>query len=92
MQLLEDIYALYPRKRGKTAGMKKLKGLIIKKDGSVNKEIADKIITAIQNYREETKFTEKDYIKHFGTFMNNWEDYLEEDVIDREDPFDYIFL
>ena len=87
MEILDQIYKLYPRKRGKTAGMKTLKKLILMKDGGVNREAADAVMLAIQNYKKDCEFKNGDYIKHFSTFMNCWEDYLEDEFKETPNPF-----
>lgn len=88
MQILEDIYKMYPRKRGKTKGMERLRSLLVGSDGRIDTDLADQIMTSIQNYRKECVGREQHYILHFSTFMNRWEDFLEEDVVDLGDPFE----
>lgn len=74
-QLQEDfekLWELYPNKKGKTAAFKAYKRAI--KDGTTNKEIQ----TGIVAYKKQIAInhTEKQYIKHGGTFFNQrcWED------------------
>lgn len=74
-QLQEDfekLWELYPNKKGKTAAFKAYKRAI--KDGVTNKEIQ----TGIVAYKKQIAInrTEKQYIKHGGTFFNQrcWED------------------
>ncbi|MGB1290554.1 MAG: hypothetical protein ACPG5Z_00380 [Pseudoalteromonas sp.] len=67
----EEIYQNYPRRLGKKQGLIKCKAQI-KTQGSY-----EKLKTAVENYKNLTGGQEKKYIKHFSTFMNCWEDYLE---------------
>lgn len=68
----EKLWELYPNKKGKTAAFKAYKRAI--KDGTTNKEIQ----TGIVAYKKQIAInhTEKQYIKHGGTFFNQrcWED------------------
>ena len=82
MTILEEIYAMFPRKRGKTQGMAKLKK--ISRNGECSKTL-ELVMRAVQNYRDECVGRDHQFILHFSTFMNRWEDYLEEDR--QEDPF-----
>lgn len=68
---LEALYRLYPRKEGKSAGMRKLKYEI--------KTQADygQVKQAIQNYSAMLLSSDKQFIKLFSTFSNCWRDYLE---------------
>ena len=69
----ERIYSVYPKKRGKTKGISKLKS-IIKTTKQLNEfEIAmNNYISEIKSNRTEMKF-----IKNFDTFVNNYQDFLE---------------
>lgn len=69
----EYIYALYPKKVGKTKGMIKCKSQI------KTLEKYDQLVDAVNNYKKQTAKTESKYIKHFATFMSCWEDYIEID-------------
>lgn len=64
-------YNIYPKKEGKTAGMKKLHSTI--------KSEADyiKFGLAVKNYCKliEIRGTNYNYIKMWSTFCNNWRDY-----------------
>ena len=69
----EKLYAVYPRKDGKKAGITRCLS-------SIKSQIRyDEFKQALENYCSEIKKnkTEKKYIKQFSTFVNNWEDYLE---------------
>lgn len=73
---LEAAYKLYPKKMGKARGMKKLVRDI------QTKEQYDSFVSAIlkfTNYHRK-KGTEEAYFPHFCTFVNNWEDWLDEDA------------
>lgn len=68
----EKLWKLYPNKKGKANALKAYKKAI--KDGVTNKEIQDGILA----YKKEIeiKGTDKQFIKHGGTWFNNqgWED------------------
>ena len=68
----EALYAAYPRKQGKSKGLAKCKTAI------KNQTTYDLVLKAITQYKAlcEANETEVEYIKHFSTFMNCWEDYL----------------
>lgn len=68
-----DLYALYPKKMGKKKGVAKLK-TILKTEPDFQK-----VKTAIENYMAHLKAnkTESKYIKHFDTFVNQWDDWLD---------------
>lgn len=72
---LERIYSEYPRKEGKSGGMK-----IVKREIK-SPEDSEQLIKAIKNYRTncEREKKEKKYIKLFSTFMGEWRDWLDED-------------
>lgn len=71
----DTVYQIYPRKEGKTAG-KKIFDREIKTD--IDFEILKK---AIEKYRDHCKQNvESRFIKHFGTFMNNWRDWTSDDA------------
>ena len=76
----EAIYKIYPRKEGKARGMKALNARI--KD----KETYDRVMLAAMNYAELCRMrgTEKQFIKMFCTFVNNWTDY--EDISEIAEP------
>lgn len=71
------LYTLYPRKRGKTLGLAKARRQIMSLEA-----LAD-FKQAIENYVRiiEAEGTEPQYVMYFSTFMNCWQDYLEEDVV-----------
>lgn len=75
-QDLERIYQAYPRKDGKAAGMRKAKTQIRSQDRLCQLE------RAVENYtrKVELEATSPQYVKHFSTFMNCWEDYLDPSV------------
>jgi len=79
---LEKIYLSYPLKRGKSKGMKKALSVINSPDKLLNLE------KAINNYAAEChkRNTESQYIKHFSTFMNEWEDWINLEQ-EREDQW-----
>lgn len=65
---LERLYALYPRKEGKRLGMEAAKKLSPSK--------LSELELAIRNYAASVAAKDTQYVKHFSTFMNNWEDYI----------------
>lgn len=70
----EEIYAHYPRRgEGKKAGMEKLKKSI------KTRAEYERFCRAVMNYVALCNMERRDrqYIKHWSTFCNNWEDYEE---------------
>ena len=61
----------YPRKEGKTRGVKKLCSEI------KNQQDLENLQTAIKNYAQHVKSQEKQYIKIFSTFAGDWRDYVD---------------
>ena len=72
---LEEIYKVYPRKKGKSEGLAKLSKII------TTQEKFEKIKDAASKYAEleALRDTEKTFIKHFSTWVNQecWEDDIE---------------
>lgn len=77
---IEALYQAYPRKVGKTKGIEKLKKIIKSESDYQN------VKTSIENYAGLVKAeqTDKKYIKHFSSFISNWEDYLEIEPSERK--------
>ena len=79
---LETAYKLYPKKRGKTPGLKKLK-----KEIQTERDY-DQLVLAIQNYAKEVRGKDMQYVLHFKSFVSEWRDWinpekkLEEKLID----------
>lgn len=71
--LLEAAYKNYPRKMGKKDGHKRLRALIKSPEAYAD------LLLAIDNYNLKIakEKTEPQFIKHWSTFANNYEDYLE---------------
>ena len=67
----DKIYDLYPKKVGRSEGLKRCKSKI------KTQKAYDRILIAVGNYSKITEGTNQRYIKHFSSFMSNWEDYLE---------------
>ena len=65
----EAFYSRYPVKRGKKAGLKKFLKLKENEKLRLNKALANYLAEI------EREGTPLQFIKHFSTFMNNWEDY-----------------
>ena len=76
MQCIEKAYQMYPKKVGKKKGMLKLKSKI------KTLEEAKELIKAVESYcaHLSKERVEKQYIKHFSTFSNEYEDWTEPDV------------
>ena len=73
-----SVYASYPRKEGKAAGLAKAKKQI--------KTAAQfsKLQGAVKHYAAQVARdrTDPQFVKHFSTFMGCWEDYVEAPVDD----------
>lgn len=70
-----EIYAKYPRKQGKTAGLKACRKQIL------SDEQFAKLSLAVDRFNKHHKAqgTDKKYIPLFSTFMSSWEDCLDAD-------------
>jgi len=70
---IENLYKKYPRKEGKTKGLR-----IAEREVRTAQDLQD-LSTAIDNYRAytQTRVKDKAFIKHFSTFMGEWRDWLE---------------
>ena len=71
---IEAAYQSYPRKLGKSPGMKIARAKIRSLEG------AEALKQAIYNYRQHLKRekTESQYVLYFSTFMRQWTDWLDE--------------
>jgi hypothetical protein len=82
----ESVYQLYPRKgEGKKAGMMKLE-----RDITTEAKF-ERFKKAVENYAYlcRTRGTEREYVKMWSTFVNNWEDYENaEDLGINTTPFE----
>lgn len=69
---IDAIYALYPRKIGKKKGYQKLQ-----------KAPLAEVHTAVLHYRNYciSQELEPQYIKHFSTWVGEWEDWLEPPMV-----------
>lgn len=68
---LESAYQKYPRKEGKTPGMKRLaREIRSQKD-------FDDLNKAVENYARAKEGKDKDYIKLFSTFVAEWRDWVD---------------
>jgi len=67
----DAVYSLYPRKEGKTRGMKLCREQISKEADYQS------LRKAVANYAAGMRGVEVKFIKHFATFMGCWRDYLD---------------
>lgn len=67
----ERLYALYPRKEGKTKGLAKCRTQVR------SRARYDDLERAIRNYAASVAGKEAEFVKHFSTFMGCWEEYVE---------------
>ena len=69
----DQIYADYPRKMGKTAGLKKARAQVKTLSAWADLRVA------VSNFRRyhELRGTEPQYIPYFSTFMTSWRDWIE---------------
>lgn len=67
----EHVYENYPRKLGKKRGLERLKKKI------KTAEQFENLLKAVDNYAAHCKTLDPQYIKHFSTFVNEWEDWVE---------------
>lgn len=65
----EAAYALFPRKEGKSKGLKRAESKIR------TKAQYDRFVAAIANYARHVAGRETDKVKQFDTFVGCWEDY-----------------
>ena len=78
-QQVEEIWLLYPNKKGKATAIKKLPKLI-KEHGY------EKIKKCVERYALECKDKDKQYIKHGSTFFNGgYMDYLDENIAEANE-------
>jgi hypothetical protein len=72
----EGLYLKYPRKEGKSEGLRKLAREIQTRDDF------EALGQAIVRYRDHVvkAGTEPKFIKHFSTFVNHWRDWLDPEV------------
>lgn len=70
---LEEIYLLYPRKEGKSEGIRRLKSQIKTADDFQS------VQCAVMNYKKHCieKGLEGKFIKHFSSFVSSWRDWLD---------------
>ncbi len=71
-----DLYAKYPKKLGKKQGLRICKNAIKNPEALI---AAHKAVERYAEYCRSNK-VEPQFIKHFSTFMNSWEDWLDESV------------
>jgi hypothetical protein len=68
---LEELYRIFPRHIGKT------KGLLRAKRAIKTQKDYDNLKLAIENYSNHVSGFEKQFIKHFSSFMSDWEDWID---------------
>lgn len=87
-EIIDPVYAKYPRKQGKRLGYERLKRLI-----TTEEQWAD-FSRSVENYAKHAKHhcTSLRYVLLFSTFVNDgrWEDFVEGDPLDDrpDDPWD----
>lgn len=71
-----EVYAIYPKKMGKSAGVTKalLQCKTLNDATLLQKAVARYILHLM------SEGTEKQYIMYFSTFMNQWKDWLDPDT------------
>jgi len=74
------VYALYPRKVGKT------KGLAICERTVKTQKDYERLLVAVKRYAGEMRTVEKQYIKHFDRWMGCWQDYADDEAIAAPSP------
>lgn len=74
---LEDLYELYPRKRGRTKGLAKARREI-----KTEKDYND-LKKAIENYSSEVSGSDQQFIMYFSTFMNQWRDWYDIEIEEK---------
>lgn len=85
----EKVYEKYPRKIGKTRGIK-----ICEKEIKTLLDY-ENLLKAVSNYATTCQQTESKFIKHFSTFMGEWRDWIESvpasgfEHVERD--WDYVF-
>lgn len=67
----ESAYRRYPRKDGKSKGIKKLRAEI-----KVAEDF-EKLVLAIENYSSSRRGQDSQFTKHFSTFASEWRDWIE---------------
>lgn len=68
---LEKIYILYPRKEGKSGGLKKLAKEKLSPDDF------EKLICAVENYALSRRNEDPKFTKHFSTWVSEWRDWVD---------------
>ncbi len=71
----ESIYAAYPRKIGRTRGLKLCVSRV-----KTAKQYSD-LERAVRNYAHTAADADEKFIKHFDTFMGCWEDYVDAGIL-----------
>lgn len=71
--IFEQVYSLYPRKEGRSRGLRVFRREVR------SQESLNALCQAIENYNLNIKRQkiEKQFIKHFSTFMNEWKDWID---------------
>lgn len=70
----EAIYQAYPRKLGKKRGIQRCKSKV------TSQAKFDQLKQAVANYARHVAGKDLEYVKHFDSFMSNWEDWIAVDV------------
>ena len=75
---IDSVYQSYPRKRGKAIGLKKLRAMV-KTEADL-----DLVKKALAKYKHHLLInkTDKQFIQMFSTWVNSWQDWLDDDAGD----------
>lgn len=71
---LEQVYASYPLKKGKSKGLK-----ILAREIKTRAQLSD-LRLSVANYSLSVQNTEAKFIKHFSTFATEWHDWTDPDA------------
>jgi uncharacterized protein YdaU (DUF1376 family) len=67
----DAVWAAYPRKLGRKKGLARCKSQV------TTRSKYDALVKAVGNYRAFVDGKPAEYVKHFDTFMNCWEDWID---------------
>jgi hypothetical protein len=73
---LLSVYALYPRKVGKTDGLK-----VLRRTVKTAQDLED-CLRAVSNFAREMKGQESRFIRHFDRWARSWRDWLGDEEVE----------